>query len=97
VLLPGCNEQWSTTVTSNTPWETWGDYLGDQLGATALIDRLLHHSHVPVISGPSYRDWVHKQDAASARSSAKSMPETATPAPNTPAHAMPGGARRRGK
>ncbi|MBC8073887.1 MAG: ATP-binding protein, partial [Deltaproteobacteria bacterium] len=39
----------------------WGEYLGDHLGATALVDRLLHHSHVIVINGPSYRDWEHKQ------------------------------------
>jgi hypothetical protein len=38
------------------------DYLGDHLGATAFVDRLLHHSHVIVINGPSYRDWEDKQD-----------------------------------
>jgi DNA replication protein DnaC len=51
VLLPRYNEQRSTIITSNIPWEGWGDYLG----ATALVDRLRHHSHV--INGPSYRDW----------------------------------------
>jgi DNA replication protein DnaC len=99
VLLPRYNEQQPTIVTSNIPWEAWGDYLGDHLGATALIDRLLHRSHVIVINGPSYRDWVHKQEAASAERSVTSMPEAATPAPNAPASgpATPGGARRRGK
>jgi DNA replication protein DnaC len=99
VLLPRYNDQQSTIVTSNIPWEAWGDYLGDHLGATALLDRLLHRSHVLVISGPSYRDWVHKQEAASAQRSVTSMPETATPAPNAPASgpATPGGARRRSK
>jgi DNA replication protein DnaC len=99
VLLPRYNEQQPTIVTSNIPWEAWGDYLGDHLGATALIDRLLHRSHVLVINGPSYRDWVHKQEAASAQRRAESTPEAATPAPNAPAPApaSPGGARRRGK
>jgi len=62
VLLPRYDEQRSTIVTSNIPWDAWGDYLDDHLGATAIIDRLLHHSHVIVINGPSYRDWVHRQE-----------------------------------
>lgn len=97
VLLPRYNEPRSTIITSNIPWEAWGDYLGDHLGATALIDRLLHRSHVIVINGPSYRDWVHTQEAASARSSATSAPEAAPPLPTAPASAAPAGARRRGK
>ena len=40
VLLPR-HERRSTIVTSNIPWESWGDYLGDHLGAAALIDRLI--------------------------------------------------------
>jgi DNA replication protein DnaC len=56
VLLPRYNEHRSTVITSNIPWEAWGDYLGDHLGATALVDRMIHHSHVIVINGPSYRD-----------------------------------------
>jgi len=97
VLLPRHNEHRSTIITSNIPWESWGDYLGDHLGATALIDRLLHRSHVIVINGPSYRDWAHKQDVASAKTGAKSMPETATPDPKPRGRATSAGARRRGK
>lgn len=67
VLLPRHIEGRSTILTSNIPWETWGDYLGDHLGATALLDRLLHHSHVIVINGPSWRDHVHKAEAAKKR------------------------------
>jgi DNA replication protein DnaC len=90
--------QLTMTIADDTRTQAlWGDYLGDHLGATALIDRLLHRSHVFVISCPSYRDWAHKQGAAGAQSSAKAMPEAATPAPNAPVHAIPGGARRRGK
>ena len=62
VLLPRYNEQRSSIITSNIPWEAWGEYLDDHLGATALIDRLLHRSHVIVINGPSYREWVHRQE-----------------------------------
>jgi DNA replication protein DnaC len=97
VLLPRYNRQRSTIITSNIPWEGWGDYLGDHLGATALVDRLLHHSHVIVINGPSYRDWEHKQDVGTARSPATSKTEAAPPASNAAARATSGGARRRTK
>ena len=63
VLLPRYNEQRSTIITSNIPWEAWGEYLDDHLGATAILDRLLHHSHVIVINGPSYREWAHRQES----------------------------------
>lgn len=97
VLLPRYNAQRSTIVTSNIPWEGWGDYLGDHLGATALVDRLLHHSHVIVINGPSYRDWEHKQEVGAAPPATTSTTESATEAAKTPAGTTSGGARRRGK
>lgn len=62
VIFPRYNAKRSTVITSNIPWEAWADYLDDQFGATAILDRLLHHSHVISIKGPSYRDWVHQQE-----------------------------------
>lgn len=62
VILPRYNENRSSIITSNIEWAAWGDYLDDHLGATALIDRLLHRSHVIVINGPSWRDHVHQQE-----------------------------------
>src|SRR5512144_975124 len=97
VLLPRYNQQRSTIITSNIPWEGWGDYLGDHLGATALVDRLLHHSHVIVINGPSYRDWEHKQDVGTARDTASVTTEAAIDVANGAGGAPSGGARRRGK
>jgi DNA replication protein DnaC len=67
VLLPRYNEHRSTVITSNIPWEAWGEYLDDHLGATAIIDRLLHRSHVIVINGPSWRNHKHRQEAESAK------------------------------
>lgn len=29
-----------------------------------MVDRLLHYSHVIVISGPCYRDWQHNRTSA---------------------------------
>ena len=33
----------------------WGEIMGDTVIATAILDRLLHHSHVINIRGESYR------------------------------------------
>jgi hypothetical protein len=42
-------------ITSNRPVMEWGEVFGDQVVATAILDRLLHHSHVLTIRGDSYR------------------------------------------
>lgn len=97
VLLPRYTKPRSTIITSNIPWEGWGEYLGDHLGATALVDRMIHHSHVIVINGPSYRDWEHKQDVGTVRTASSAMPETAKPSAKAPTRATSSGARRRGK
>lgn len=67
VLLPRYNARRPCIITSNIPWENWGDYLDDHLGATAILDRLLHHSCVIVINGPSYREWMHRQEVEKLR------------------------------
>lgn len=46
----------SLIVTSNVPFDGWGKVFGgDEVIASAILDRLLHFSHVFLISGPSYR------------------------------------------
>jgi DNA replication protein DnaC len=42
-------------ITSNRPVMEWGEVFGDQVVATAILDRLLHHSHVLTIRGDSFR------------------------------------------
>ena len=71
VLLPRYNDNRSSVITSNIPWEAWADYLDDQLGATALLDRLIHRSHVIVINGPSWRDHEHRQETTKAKAGDK--------------------------
>ena len=39
-------ERASTVLTSNKGFEEWGQILGDEVMAAALIDRLLHHCHI---------------------------------------------------
>jgi DNA replication protein DnaC len=48
-------ERGSVLVTSNRAVGEWGTVFGDPVVATAILDRLLHHSHVVTIRGDSYR------------------------------------------
>ena len=48
-------EKGSTLITSNRSVSEWGEVFGDAVVATAILDRLLHHSHVIAIRGESYR------------------------------------------
>lgn len=48
-------ERGSIVLTSNKSFGEWGELLGDSVLATAILDRLLHHSHVINIRGNSYR------------------------------------------
>jgi len=49
-------ERGATIVTSNRAIEEWYPLFGDDLLATATMDRLLHHAHVIVMQGDSYRN-----------------------------------------
>jgi len=42
-------------ITSNRSVGEWDAVFGDPFVATAILDRLLHHSHVVTIRGDSYR------------------------------------------
>ncbi|WP_194793193.1 IS21-like element helper ATPase IstB [Raineyella fluvialis] len=48
-------ERGSLIITSNKSFVEWGSVLGDEVLATAILDRLLHHCDVITINGPSYR------------------------------------------
>ena len=48
-------EKCSTIITTNKPFSKWGELFGDNMIANAILDRLLHHSHVISITGKSYR------------------------------------------
>ncbi len=45
----------SIILTSNTSFSEWGALLGNEVLATALLDRLLHHAEAISIQGRSYR------------------------------------------
>jgi DNA replication protein DnaC len=48
-------ETGSIILTSNQSFAAWGGILGDSIIASAILDRLLHHSTVFNIRGDSYR------------------------------------------
>ena len=48
-------ERGAILLTSNRSVGEWGAVFGDPVVATAILDRLLHHSHVITIRGDSYR------------------------------------------
>jgi len=54
-LVAARYERGSIVLTSNKGFAEWGEVLGDPVVATAILDRLLHHSHVLNIRGESYR------------------------------------------
>ena len=48
-------EHGSTIFTSNKSYGEWGEIFGDPVLATAILDRILHHSITLNIKGESYR------------------------------------------
>jgi DNA replication protein DnaC len=45
----------STIITTNIDFKELGDYLGDPVITTATVDRMIHHSVIISINGPSWR------------------------------------------
>lgn len=48
-------EKHSTIITTNKSLSRWGEIFGDNVLANAILDRLIHHSHIINITGKSYR------------------------------------------
>jgi DNA replication protein DnaC len=48
-------EKNSTIITTNQPFGKWAEVFSDATLANAILDRLLHHSHIIKITGPSFR------------------------------------------
>ena len=54
-LVSARYERGSILLTSNKSYAEWGTVFGDPIIATAILDRLLHHSTTVNIRGESYR------------------------------------------
>jgi DNA replication protein DnaC len=61
-------ERGSIIITSNKPFEQWGDMFADAILATAVLDRLVHHAYVIPIVGESYRTKDRRPPLAGAGS-----------------------------
>jgi DNA replication protein DnaC len=54
-LVSNRYERASMIVTSKKPFSAWGEIFGDDMAATAMIDRLIHHAEILSLKGDSYR------------------------------------------
>jgi DNA replication protein DnaC len=54
-LTISIQERASLVMTSNKPFSAWGEVFGDDVVATAMIDRLIHHAEILSLKGESYR------------------------------------------
>jgi DNA replication protein DnaC len=55
MLVSSRYERASMIVTSNKPFSAWGEIVGDEVVAVAMIDRLVHHAEIVSLRGDSYR------------------------------------------
>ena len=54
-FISDMKEHVSLIITSNKGFTQWGDFLGDPVLATAVLDRLVHKSEILCLEGESYR------------------------------------------
>ena len=54
-VVSDCYEQKSLIITSNLEFSQWNTVFGNDKLTAAMIDRLIHHSHILVFSGPGHR------------------------------------------
>lgn len=54
-VISMCYEMRSIIVTTNLQFSQWNHVFGDQILTEAVIDRLIHHSHLIIFSGESHR------------------------------------------
>jgi DNA replication protein DnaC len=55
-------ERGSMIITSNRAFEEWAEVFGDDLLASAALDRLTHHCHTLIIRGQSYRQRNRRKE-----------------------------------
>jgi len=54
-LINGLYEYRSVILTTNKDFTNWGEFFRDENVAVPIVDRLIHHSHVFMLAGESYR------------------------------------------
>ena len=74
-------ERGSILITSNQSLSGWGQVFGDPVIATAILDRLLHHSTILNIKGESYRLKEKRKAGVLTRSEPYTALESPAPPP----------------
>lgn len=62
-VISMCYEEKSIVITTNLQFGQWNHVFGDPILTEAVIDRLIHHSHLLVFTGDSFRykeSLIHK-------------------------------------
>ncbi|RUL45631.1 IS21-like element helper ATPase IstB [Lysinibacillus antri] len=54
-VISMCYEKRSIIITTNLQFGQWNHVFGNQILTEAVIDRLIHHSHLIIFTGESYR------------------------------------------
>ena len=67
-------EHGSVIVTSNRAFEEWPAAFGNDLLASAALDRLTHHAHSLIIRGESYRQRSRRKEDTSNKSTPSAQP-----------------------
>jgi DNA replication protein DnaC len=89
-------EKGSLLVTTNQRVSEWGIVFGDEVLATAILDRLLHHSHTLLITGESYRLREKRKSGLIRSRLANTDPDTIQREPEVKTEKEPGkGAKNR--
>jgi len=55
VLINSLCEYRSVIITSNKDFTNWGEFFHDDNVAVLIVDCLIHHSHIFMLGGESYR------------------------------------------
>ncbi|HWA54821.1 MAG TPA: IS21-like element helper ATPase IstB [Solirubrobacterales bacterium] len=74
-------ERASLVLTSNKSFVDWGEIFGDQVLATAILDRLLHHATTLNIKGESYRLKEKRKAGLLEKKAREAAAEEAVPPP----------------
>ena len=90
-LVSARYERDSIILTSNKSYGDWGSIFGDPIIATAILDRLLHHSTTINIRGESYRLKDRRKAGLFPRAEEETRP---APFPSSPT--LQNGPRRQG-
>ena len=69
-------ETGSLIITSNRAFEEWTEVFGNDLLASAALDRLTHHCHTLVIRGQSYRQLSRRKEVSGDPSASPAEPVT---------------------